>query len=99
MPSRDHSGERKADRSGRIIREGPATIWGQVAKDLIARIKSGEFPPHSRLPNENEMARDYGVARDTLRAAKKHLVEEGYLEVTQGRGTFVRANRRKRAAT
>lgn len=104
MPSRDplaepQRGTEIEDRSSRIAREGAATVWGQVADDIIAQIDSGKLPPDTRLPNENDLAEMYGVARDTLRTAKKRLVKEGYIEVTQGRGTFVRAGRRKRRTT
>lgn len=104
MPSRDPLAEPKRgteieDRSSRIARDGPATAWRQIADDIIAQIDSGKLPPHTRLPNENDLAEMYGVARDTLRNAKKHLIEEGYIEVTQGLGTFVRAERRKRRTT
>ncbi|HJQ46587.1 MAG TPA: GntR family transcriptional regulator [Amycolatopsis sp.] len=101
MPSHDPSHEpspenESEDRSGRIARVGPAHIWRQVADDIIAQIHSGDLPPGTQLPNEIDLARRYGVARDTLRNAKKYLVNEGYVQIAQGRGTFVRADHPRR---
>lgn len=44
-----------------------------------------------KLPNENELARDLGVSRTTVREAIRLLTYEGILEVRRGRGTFVAA--------
>jgi DNA-binding GntR family transcriptional regulator len=42
-----------------------------------------------RLPNEFEMAEQYGVSRDSIRRAKEELAEQGWVIVLHGRGTFV----------
>lgn len=77
------------DRSGRIDHDGPETLWSQVAADLRAEITSGELPPGSRLPAEDELTEVYGVARVTIRRAVLELRREKLLTVTLGRGTFV----------
>ena len=55
------------DRSGRIDRDGPASVWSQVAADLEADIASGALKPGARLPAEPELAEVYGVSRITVR--------------------------------
>jgi GntR family phosphonate transport system transcriptional regulator len=64
--------------------------WRHIAEDLRGRITRGEHPPGSRLPNEAELAARYGVHRHTLRQAVQALVHEGFVQVRQGSGTWVR---------
>jgi GntR family transcriptional regulator len=84
------------DRSGRIARSGPRTVWQQIADDLAADIGSGALPHESRLPSEDELASIYGVARLTVRRAVRHLAETGFVAVVQGRGTYVISEKRER---
>jgi DNA-binding LacI/PurR family transcriptional regulator len=44
----------------------------------------------SKLPSEHDMARAFGVAYMTVRAAVNELVSEGLLQRIHGKGTFVR---------
>lgn len=48
-----------------------------------------KYSPGDKLPNENELAQEFGVSRATLREAIRSLVTQGVLEVVHGRGTFV----------
>ena len=48
-----------------------------------------KYAPGEKLPNENELATEFGVSRATLREAIRSLVTQGVLEVTHGKGTFV----------
>jgi len=75
------------DRSGRIDHERP--VWPQVAADLERDIAAGKLRPGSRLPTEDELASQYGVARNTVRRAVEDLRERGLLETFHGRGTYV----------
>jgi len=52
-------------------------------------IREGRYVPGSFLPTESEMETIYGVSRTTVRRAISMLTNEGYLSVTQGRGTQV----------
>lgn len=52
-------------------------------------IQSGELPPGSRLPPENQLAADLGVGRNIMREAVRALVAARVLEVRRGNGTFV----------
>lgn len=48
-----------------------------------------KYAPGDKLPNENDLALEFGVSRATLREAIRSLVTQGVLEVSHGRGTFV----------
>lgn len=62
----------------------------RVADDLRARIRSGEFPPGSRLPAETAIAKEHGTTVPTVREGMKVLRAEGLVQSRQGIGTFVR---------
>lgn len=58
---------------------------------MRARIASGEWELHSRIPGETALAAEYGVSRGTVREAMRSLIGLGLLEAAAGRGTFVRS--------
>jgi DNA-binding GntR family transcriptional regulator len=78
------------DRSARIDRDGPVSVWSQVAADLEADITSGVLTSGARLPAEPELAEVYGVSRITVRRAVRDLADRGLVVVSRGRGTYVR---------
>ena len=59
----------------------------QTANVIAARIEAGEFT--WRLPAERDLARELGVAYQTLRHSMKVLRDRGLIVTRQGRGTFV----------
>jgi GntR family transcriptional regulator len=65
-------------------------LHARLRDDLARRIAAGEWPAETALPPEEELARRYGVAVNTLRRALEQLAREGLIERRQGRGTFVR---------
>lgn len=73
-----------------VSRGSGVTLWRQIAGRLEADILSGELKPGARLPVEGELSARFGVNRHTLRRALAHLAEQGLIEATPGRGTFVR---------
>jgi DNA-binding GntR family transcriptional regulator len=77
------------DRSSRIERDGPVSVWSQVAADLAADIGSGVLAVGARLPAEPELAQVYGVSRITVRRAARDLADRGMVTVSRGRGTYV----------
>src|SRR5690349_17773289 len=64
-----------------------------VTADAIERIReliaSGEWGPGTRLPRENDLARQLGLSRNSLREAVRALSLARVLEVRQGDGTYV----------
>ena len=77
------------DKRDRISHRAPRLLWQQVYDDVMNDIRSGALAVDDRLPNELEMAEQYGVSRDVIRRAKEELAGQGWLIVLQGRGTFV----------
>ena len=57
---------------------------------LRGRILSGEYAGERSLPREVDLAREFGVARNTLRRALEELEKEGLIRRVKSRGTFVR---------
>jgi GntR family transcriptional regulator len=63
--------------------------YQRIADDIAARIRSGELRPSDRLPPEQDLAEQYGVARMTMRQAISRLVDGALVVRQQGVGTFV----------
>lgn len=61
-----------------------------VREELIKMIKSGELPPNSKLPTEQELAEKFGVSRVPLREALSVLEATGVIESKQGGGSWVK---------
>ncbi len=66
------------------------SIRGQVFWQLRDQILRRTWPPGSKLPSENELARTMRVSRTSIREGIQHLVSLGILETRHGEGTFVR---------
>ncbi|MFD4572113.1 GntR family transcriptional regulator [Streptomyces sp. NPDC058417] len=64
-------------------------VWRQVADIVIGRIRSGEYPPGSRVPSTLELATELGIASSTSQKALAYLRREGWLRGESGIGTFV----------
>lgn len=61
-----------------------------IARELRGLIASGKLCPGDRLPTEEKLCGHFGVSRTALREAIQMLRVSGVLEVTPGRGSFVR---------
>jgi GntR family transcriptional repressor for pyruvate dehydrogenase complex len=61
-----------------------------IISEIVQHVKSGELKPGDKLPTEREMSLMFGVGRSSIREAIKGLVLSGYLESSQGKGTFIR---------
>lgn len=70
-----------------------AAKHARIAADLRTRIHSGELLDGDRLPGENVLMKEYGVARMTARQALAALQAEGLAVARKGVGVFVRAAR------
>lgn len=64
-------------------------LHATVAATLEGSIRSGEWPPDSRLPTERDLTRRFGVSRSTVRQALADLEQRGLVTRRQGRGTHV----------
>lgn len=59
-----------------------------IVQDLLSKIYQEEFI-EGKLPNQRELARNYGVSRFTIQQAIKNLEEIGIVRVVQGSGIFI----------
>ncbi len=64
-------------------------LYTRVKRALAERILSGIWPPGRLLPNEFQLAEEFGVSQGTVRKALDALAAENLVERHQGRGTFV----------
>lgn len=68
---------------------GRRPIYLQLRDRIASQIGRGEWKPGQLLPNEQELARQFGVSSGTVRKALNTLESEHVLTRRQGRGTFV----------
>jgi DNA-binding GntR family transcriptional regulator len=71
-------------------------ITQRISADLRRQIQEGTFGPGALLPSETEVAREYGVSRQTARSALQALEHEGLVVVRPRRGRVVRSSHRLR---
>jgi DNA-binding LacI/PurR family transcriptional regulator len=60
-----------------------------VAGDLISRLQSGEWTVGEKFPTVDDILGDYEYSRGTVFKGISNLIDDGYLEVRKGVGTFV----------
>jgi DNA-binding GntR family transcriptional regulator len=77
-----------------ILRVGGGTsLTRQVLEAMVTAIQRGAFPS-GRLPPEDELARQLGVSRTTVRRALHSMEQIGLIERRPGRGTKLRVHAR-----
>ncbi|MGW2213600.1 GntR family transcriptional regulator [Nonomuraea sp. NPDC001684] len=74
----------------RLDPDDPRPPFQQVATQLRAAILTRKFAPGEKLPSGPELAKTFGVARQTIQQAIRLLREEGLIVSRQGSGVFVR---------
>src|SRR5438477_1619290 len=62
---------------------------GALYAAMRTAILDGVLGPRERLPSTRQAAADYGVSRGMLEEIYGQLTEEGFLQRSVGRGTFV----------
>jgi DNA-binding FadR family transcriptional regulator len=60
--------------------------YEQVAEQLRTLVVGGTLQPGARLPNEEVLAREYGVSRATLREALRSLAAHDLIRTAKGAG-------------
>ncbi len=69
--------------------DSPMPLYIQLADILRQAIDACEYMVGHKIPSENELAKQYGVGRPTVRQATDLLIREGALERRRGSGTYV----------
>ena len=72
-----------------VFANSPVPRYAQLADLLRQRIARGVWGSGQKLPSNEELMREFDVARVTIRQAVDLLARDGLVEARQGRGTFV----------
>jgi len=67
----------------------PLPLYFQISDSLRERIVNGEWPSGEKLPTEDDLSRQYGVSRQTIRKAKEPLARGGFIRSIKGSGCYV----------
>ncbi|MEX0775230.1 MAG: GntR family transcriptional regulator [Phycisphaeraceae bacterium] len=70
----------------------------QISHSVMQRIRAGVWKSEDLLPTERELADQWKVSRNTVRAALRNLEERGILHAVQGSGRRVRSGHLLNAA-
>ncbi len=65
-------------------------VYQQIAFDISARIRQGEWSIGSKIPSETELTVYYSASRVTIHQALARLQQEGLIDKLRGVGTFVK---------
>lgn len=57
--------------------------------ELEKGILDGDYQPGTLLPSENQLVEQYSVSRETIRKALNLLINTGYIQKKQGKGSIV----------
>lgn len=63
--------------------------WRQVHEVIVERIRTGEYPPRSRVPSTVALMGEFGIANVTAQKVLKALREDGLIYTEVGMGSFV----------
>ncbi len=70
----------------------------QLRAAVVREILAGRLAPGSPLPSSRDLARLLGLGRNTVSAAYRQLVDEGFLQARARSGVFVSPHARPQAA-
>ncbi|MBE6934982.1 MAG: GntR family transcriptional regulator [Ruminococcaceae bacterium] len=73
--------------------QSPKPLHTQLEEIIRGKIINGDWSENSRIPSENELSREYGLSRMTVRSVILRLAQEGLLYRVPGKGTFVSVNK------
>lgn len=68
---------------------GPIKSWQSVQAEVLRRIHAREWHPGAQIPNEADLAAEFGCARATVNRALRNLAEAGLLDRRRKAGTRV----------
>ena len=71
-------------------------LYYRVFRTLERRLRDHRYKQGERLPSEDELCREFGASRITIRQAVGRLVDLGHVTRRRGSGTFVSARQEER---
>ena len=72
-----------------LERSSPKPLYVQLEEIISKKLQSGEWAPNAMIPSENELSREFGISRVTVRNVINKFVQDDMLYRIQGKGTFV----------
>lgn len=69
--------------------EKPKPQYAKLKHYILRQITSGQWPPHSQIPSENDLVAQFDVSRMTVNRALRELSDSGAVTRVQGVGSFV----------
>lgn len=67
----------------------PAALYRQVKEHVARQIADGRLKPGDRIPSEQALVTEFGIARMTVNRALRELAEQGKIVRVAGVGSFV----------
>ena len=65
-------------------------IYLQIADAFRRQIEAGVLPPGDKLPSVRELSASLTINPNTIQRAYRELENDGWIESTPGKGSFVR---------
>ncbi|HEY3345479.1 MAG TPA: GntR family transcriptional regulator [Anaerolineaceae bacterium] len=75
--------------SQKLQKLAPVRIFEQAVEQIRELISSGALAVGEKLPAEQELSRQLGVSRSSVREALRVLEAEGSIEIRRGSGAFI----------
>ncbi|MDV7269312.1 GntR family transcriptional regulator [Thioclava sp. A2] len=72
--------------------------WQSIRDTMMRRIRTRVYAPGALIPNETELATEFGCARATVNRALQDLAASGFLDRKRKAGTRVMAEPRRKAS-
>ena len=82
-----HKGNATAQ--GCVVSDPQFKSWQAIQAEVLRRIHARDWPPGHTIPNEVDLAREFGCARATVNRALQSLADSGLLERRRKAGTRV----------
>ncbi|CDQ38175.1 MULTISPECIES: GntR family transcriptional regulator [Virgibacillus] len=73
----------------RLSKSSREPIYHQIENQLKALIAGGQLPEGTPLPSIRALSKDLETSAITIRRAYQDLEYQGFIQTTQGKGTFV----------
>ncbi len=68
----------------------PYSAPERVVKQVLKNLETGDMKSGQKLPTQDQLADLFGVSRSSIREAMNALSMMGYVEITQGKGSFIK---------
>ncbi len=72
-----------------LDRQDAKPLHKQLEEIILQKLDTEEWAANTMIPSENELSKQYGVSRMTIRAALNRIASMGRLYSVPGKGTFV----------